>query len=1096
VAVSLAPSATRYYKVSAVTTGDEGPKSNERANRVNPKIKGYSVYRDGQYVTEVSTATTPDYTDTTLTPNTSGVYEIKAISTDDLEGAGSGTMLEWTKANIPGAPAVTGDWDSTDLYHCDIVIDINNNSPITEYAVTIDSGGFETWWVQNDGYLGASEYWTASTNWISKGLKALTTYYYKVKARNGEGLETIILSSAGLDQTPPVPKPDLFKVLDKGLNNITWGWMDNSGSDEEGFRVYNATAGIMLQDLGPDTTFWPETGLTENTLYERYVKAYVAGGETDPSNTDKCYTLIQDPAGVSFDIHITSMDVNAVGTYTNINKSSSGILFTNLTTAGQSDWISATTWPNAGLNPNTFYNYSIKARNGDAIETTSISSGVYTLCEPLAAPSIYAITDASFKISINEGNNPAWTKFCIKVLKSGTTKYVQADYTLAVSSEVYQTEAAWGEIEVTGLTPMTKYEVAVKAKNEEEKETLYSPYALDWTKGLAPTVEGKYDTTFLYHLYVHINPGTNPPGTEYAIKQEGGDWLKGDGNGGTDTSEVWKSTTDWEQMDANLHSISIAGGTEYSYMVKAKLPTLEEIESAIGSAFTPPPAPTVDVEEINNDYLKVDWNAVLTATSYHLFYATASDGQYIFKSTITATVYNDYDLEGGIPYKVTGATLSILSANSIQIGWNSVSISSNSIERYYKVRGLSGSGSGALSTFGSGDYQVTPAVSVYRVYRNSIYIGGTTETTYVDTQLSPETEYTYKVKAVSSEGKEGEQSDEVAGKTFPDLVAPLPPGGIKIISQDSQNIKFKWNSVKIRENRTSAVGKINGYYIYRLLNTWEEIGFVSEGSTLEYEDTHGGVSYYYAVKTIDIYNVKSSYSMKVQAREISTIIGSDEDMNLKIVFENEDKEYLYKETNEYAQDLHIQATKTGDKYDIKALKVDTGELAENIKFNKTLNGPKIMIKVNSPGGSGAMSASAAKKAVYWHNGVEWVRVGGYQEGGYIWCNFKRLGSFRVQDDTGDGILSKVAPKIFSPNETDPFVNTVRFSIRNPENKTIRGEIYDVRGRLIKEGINNEGTEMLIWDGRNDSDELVSSGIYIYQIKVGSEVKNGVIIVAK
>ncbi|MDG2188333.1 MAG: FlgD immunoglobulin-like domain containing protein, partial [Candidatus Marinimicrobia bacterium] len=46
-------------------------------------------------------------------------------------------------------------------------------------------------------------------------------------------------------------------------------------------------------------------------------------------------------------------------------------------------------------------------------------------------------------------------------------------------------------------------------------------------------------------------------------------------------------------------------------------------------------------------------------------------------------------------------------------------------------------------------------------------------------------------------------------------------------------------------------------------------------------------------------------------------------------------------------------------------------------------------------------------------------------------------------------------------------------------------IYDLRGRAIKtlnEGLKDSGQHIFVWDGKNDEDKKVSSGIYFYQLK--------------
>ena len=72
-----------------------------------------------------------------------------------------------------------------------------------------------------------------------------------------------------------------------------------------------------------------------------------------------------------------------------------------------------------------------------------------------------------------------------------------------------------------------------------------------------------------------------------------------------------------------------------------------------------------------------------------------------------------------------------------------------------------------------------------------------------------------------------------------------------------------------------------------------------------------------------------------------------------------------------------------------------------------------------------------------------------------------------------------------PNPFNPST-TIRYSLLGPENISIK--IYDVSGQLVKE-INKEhnqaGEFEVIWDGKNNFSQKVSSGTYFYQLSVGN-----------
>ena len=84
------------------------------------------------------------------------------------------------------------------------------------------------------------------------------------------------------------------------------------------------------------------------------------------------------------------------------------------------------------------------------------------------------------------------------------------------------------------------------------------------------------------------------------------------------------------------------------------------------------------------------------------------------------------------PSKVTGLTVTTVSSTQLDLSWDPVPDSD---------------------------------LSYYKIYRDGVYIGQSTTTSYSDTGLSPGTTYTYEVSAVDTSGNEGPKSDPVSGTT-------------------------------------------------------------------------------------------------------------------------------------------------------------------------------------------------------------------------------------------------------------------------------------------------------------------------------------------
>ena len=96
------------------------------------------------------------------------------------------------------------------------------------------------------------------------------------------------------------------------------------------------------------------------------------------------------------------------------------------------------------------------------------------------------------------------------------------------------------------------------------------------------------------------------------------------------------------------------------------------------------------------------------------------------------------------------------------------------------------------------------------------------------------------------------------------------------------------------------------------------------------------------------------------------------------------------------------------------------------------------------------------------------------------------------------IFDKPYPNPFTPLSDDPDFNTLIFPARAVED--VEGEfsvlLFNLNGVLVKTLTAQLGETELKWDGKNESGEIVESGIYIYQLQVGNSFKTGTIIVAK
>lgn len=100
----------------------------------------------------------------------------------------------------------------------------------------------------------------------------------------------------------------------------------------------------------------------------------------------------------------------------------------------------------------------------------------------------------------------------------------------------------------------------------------------------------------------------------------------------------------------------------------------------------------------------------------------------------------------------------------------------------------------------------------------------------------------------------------------------------------------------------------------------------------------------------------------------------------------------------------------------------------------------------------------------------------------------------INADKHDGSLEILpAQTVLSQNFPNPFNphTWIPYKLAQPANATIR--IYNLNGELVKKlnigpqqpGVYIEKSKAVYWDGRNNSGEQVSSGVYFYQIQAGN-----------
>ena len=121
--------------------------------------------------------------------------------------------------------------------------------------------------------------------------------------------------------------------------------------------------------------------------------------------------------------------------------------------------------------------------------------------------------------------------------------------------------------------------------------------------------------------------------------------------------------------------------------------------------------------------------------------------------------------------------------------------------------------------------------------------------------------------------------------------------------------------------------------------------------------------------------------------------------------------------------------------------------------------------------------------------------------------FKENITSGIPSNISDVILSYLSvednfiPKEFQleQNYPNPFNGRTNINFSIPFSAYVDLKIFDMNGKVIKtlyQGYQNNEKSKIIWDGKNDLNELVSSGAYFYSIESTGSIKTKKLIFIK
>lgn len=413
--------------------------------------------------------------------------------------------------------------------------------------------------------------------------------------------------------------------------------------------------------------------------------------------------------------------------------------------------------------------------------------------------------------------------------------------------------------------------------------------------------------------------------------------------------------------------------------------------------------------------------------------------------------------------------------------------------------------------------EVTYTIAIATVSNFSAIIaqaGSLADTSYsVAAALSENRTYYWKVTAKDKKGLETACA-AVFSFSIPVINLPAPPAGLwGSISSDEQSFTMHWSPVT-RNNDASVLDDLTGYNIYRALSlqsagTGAVYAFVPAGTETYTDTAVQGGKFYYLVKAVDSSGNEGANSLIIESLEPDkmSILSSDREVTAELP--SDVSKALLAGNNKWNENLSVEFSRkteleNGSTLKVYDLAIRNSSFTELEDYDFSTPVTLQFCYTNLCSAPGALSPKKAgsfnsgELSVYWHNGVEFIRVGGYMDTAKkkVLIRVTKTGQYQLRQvarASAFGVASLDPAKVFTPG-TSPY-EKMTFYVDNPTGDKVTGKIFDLRGEYVADikvlGDPTATTVSLEWDGKN-----TRKGVYIYQIEGDGKVVNGTIILAR
>ncbi|MFH1618815.1 MAG: fibronectin type III domain-containing protein [bacterium] len=385
---------------------------------------------------------------------------------------------------------------------------------------------------------------------------------------------------------------------------------------------------------------------------------------------------------------------------------------------------------------------------------------------------------------------------------------------------------------------------------------------------------------------------------------------------------------------------------------------------------------------------------------------------------------------------------------------------------------------------------------------------GATETRMV-TGLAAGTTYYFAVQSINEHIVRSEISRYIPP-------TPMAPLGLDISLSSGEEVHLKWlpsiaYSNRVRFNSMAAPSypyELKGYNLYRSTTPrgdgWELIASVSTG-TLSWTGTPelDGKEYYYQVRAENATGLSVPSIIRAKYSKSAYVVASDKQSMLEIPVEN------------LSQFIGSNVLSVNSINAVDHPEELVGRVLKSIEFTAYMAGLEKNATLELPGWAylhlhynqegllispSAVLPTPDQISVYWYNGSKWVQLYGKldEENSEILIRTSMLGKYQIRTvERAGGFnadLSGLSNKLITPNG-DKKNDTSVFVFDNPRDSAVTGKIYDLKGAFVSDMKAGPVANSLEWDAKAGG-QVVSGGVYIYQIESEGKVYNGTMVVIR